>query len=498
MLEHLSPREFEEYCQLLLTSHYQCKVVLTKQTGDEGRDLLIYHSSGVEVVECKHWPNGVVGRPVVQKLHSAVLTANSIRGSIVTTGRFSTEAETYAKNLNDVTIELIDSAKLAYLSSRAFPNGGLPAELSSGLPTTPDGEFSEAFTQSVFSKSRYQCRSALKNPIRVERVTKYKAYFIANYQAQGIVSRTGGKYSEAWDGSIWIKADGSQTGFGWPRTSGPNLAKLVPLAEVLKKVPGQTMPPKIQPHQAVAEMKAYIAGNCSTSISYQGQNNRNYSATIKPNLNTIILDSLMLCYLPFQKFVLVLGDVQYEGKVEEQGSPTDFHVTCPSLSECTVCGTATTADNQVFCSICSRPAHRHSFLFPDSFHCQKCGDVICRKHTVNVGNKNVCTRCAKNGRPLGARWLRHCQIGLAGSALFGLLTLVVMGLLSYKSYDIVNPATGRLFVIGLLLVLAAWIPFLCVILQSTVLEKHKGLTYPKIQGEKPPTKKPDWLYGNTT
>ncbi len=51
MLEHLNSREFEEYCQLLLTSHYQCKVVLTKQTGDEGRDLLIYHSSGLEVVE---------------------------------------------------------------------------------------------------------------------------------------------------------------------------------------------------------------------------------------------------------------------------------------------------------------------------------------------------------------------------------------------------------------------------------------------------------------
>src|ERR1043165_1236311 len=96
MLDHLNSREFEEYCQLLLTCHYRCKVILTKQTGDEGRDLLVYHSSGLAVVECKHWPNGTVGRPVVQKLHSAILTANSTRGSIITTGRFSNEASSYA------------------------------------------------------------------------------------------------------------------------------------------------------------------------------------------------------------------------------------------------------------------------------------------------------------------------------------------------------------------------------------------------------------------
>jgi hypothetical protein len=34
---------------------------------------------------------------------------------IITTGRFSCEAESYAKNLTDVDIELIDAAKLDYL-----------------------------------------------------------------------------------------------------------------------------------------------------------------------------------------------------------------------------------------------------------------------------------------------------------------------------------------------------------------------------------------------
>ncbi len=126
MLEHLGSREFEEYCQLLLTCLYRCKVELTKRTGDEGRDLLVHKPTGLEVVECKHWPDGTVGRPAVQKLHSATLTVNSRQAAIITTGRFSKEAEIYAKNLGDVKIELIDafearSHDLAHLPQRCAP-----------------------------------------------------------------------------------------------------------------------------------------------------------------------------------------------------------------------------------------------------------------------------------------------------------------------------------------------------------------------------------------
>src|SRR5262245_36882422 len=122
MLDHLSPRQFEEYCQALLACHYQCRVDLTPQSGDEGRDLIVHHANGLEVVECKHYPSGTVGRPVVQKLHSAILTINATRGMIITTGRFSPGATAYAANLHDVSMQLIDAAKLAYLMSMTFPN----------------------------------------------------------------------------------------------------------------------------------------------------------------------------------------------------------------------------------------------------------------------------------------------------------------------------------------------------------------------------------------
>src|SRR5437870_621030 len=99
MLNNLSPREFEEYCQVLMMTHYRCKVELTQQTADEGRDLIIHDPTGVIVAECKHYIASTVGRPVVQKLHSAILTKSARRGMIITTGRFSAEAEEYSSRL---------------------------------------------------------------------------------------------------------------------------------------------------------------------------------------------------------------------------------------------------------------------------------------------------------------------------------------------------------------------------------------------------------------
>ena len=490
MLEQLNSREFEEYCQLLLTCHYRCKVVLTKQTGDEGRDLLVYHSSGLEVVECKHWPSGTVGRPVVQKLHSAILTANADRGSIITTGRFSNEAETYSKNLKDVQIELIDTAKLAYLISMAFPNGALPTKLSAGIKTTPDAEFPHAFTQSIFSKSRYRCGAAVRTLVRAKRITEYETYFIATYHAEGSVKTAAGGFSESWDGSIWVSADGDRSGFGSPRSGGRKMGPLMPLAEVLRTVPGQTGSPKLQPHQAVAGMKEFIVRSCVKQVWYRGRNNRSYSATIQPSANTVGIDSVTLCYIPFQKFVLEVGNLRHEGVVEEHGSPSLFSVTCPSLSKCAVCGTATTADSQIFCSICLRPAHRKSLFFPDSFPCQKCGNISCRKHTVQIGKQMACTRCGIDGHPLGPRWLRHCQFGLAASLLIGISTSLVVGGLFYFASPIAIEASLRVSGIGFALALATWIPFLWMMMQASVLVSHKLLTYPMVHGEKMSASKP--------
>ena len=57
-------------------------------TADGGRDIIMWNNRGKVVVECKHQTKPV-GRPVVQKLHSAVVTEKAVGGIVIATGGFS-------------------------------------------------------------------------------------------------------------------------------------------------------------------------------------------------------------------------------------------------------------------------------------------------------------------------------------------------------------------------------------------------------------------------
>lgn len=78
-----------------------------RQARDAGQDIIVRSVDGSTIIiECKHHPRGIIGRPTVQKLHSAVITAKAKKGFVVTTGHFSLEANSYAKSLRAL-IELI-------------------------------------------------------------------------------------------------------------------------------------------------------------------------------------------------------------------------------------------------------------------------------------------------------------------------------------------------------------------------------------------------------
>ena len=87
--------EFEEYCQKLFSTIYHCQVDHTPLSGDVGKDLVMIRGRRITYIECKHWRHTVVGRPVVQKLHSAMITGPADAGIIVTTGRFTQSAKDY-------------------------------------------------------------------------------------------------------------------------------------------------------------------------------------------------------------------------------------------------------------------------------------------------------------------------------------------------------------------------------------------------------------------
>lgn len=109
-----SPREFEIFCAEYLQYKGYKNVKVTQTTQDGGKDIIAYYNKYKYVVECKRYKN-TVGRPVIQKLHSAAITSNAI-GMVMTTGNYSKQAREYASQCGVVLIEKEDLAK--YLSQK--------------------------------------------------------------------------------------------------------------------------------------------------------------------------------------------------------------------------------------------------------------------------------------------------------------------------------------------------------------------------------------------
>ncbi|RLI77610.1 hypothetical protein DRP05_09690 [Archaeoglobales archaeon] len=118
-LDDINWFEFECFVANLFERLGMGKVEEILKTKDAGKDIVIRAPDDkLIIVECKHTPKSTIGRPVVQKFHSAVITAQAKKGYIVTTGRFSESAIKYARSL-DPPIELIDSRILYDMAKRA-------------------------------------------------------------------------------------------------------------------------------------------------------------------------------------------------------------------------------------------------------------------------------------------------------------------------------------------------------------------------------------------
>lgn len=139
LLDTMSGFDFEEFVARMLDRLGYGQVEKVLFTQDEGRDILIKSPDGPIVVECKHQPKTGIGRPVVQKLHSAVVSSQAVRGMLVTTGHFTEEAIAYAKKLSTsgAMIDMIDKHILADMASRA------------GIRLTSKGEALRVWTYSL-------------------------------------------------------------------------------------------------------------------------------------------------------------------------------------------------------------------------------------------------------------------------------------------------------------------------------------------------------------
>ncbi len=117
-LEKMNPYRFEMLIKDLLEAMDYEDVVVTKQSGDKGVDVVASFQFGItqikEVVQVKRH-KGNISRPVLDQLRGALYHFSAFRGTIITIGGFAQGAKDAALMQGAPPITLIDGDKLIEL-----------------------------------------------------------------------------------------------------------------------------------------------------------------------------------------------------------------------------------------------------------------------------------------------------------------------------------------------------------------------------------------------
>ncbi|ESS10342.1 MAG: restriction endonuclease [uncultured archaeon A07HR60] len=364
------------------------------RTADEGRDVIMEEvvdgTRRAIIVECKH--TDTVGRPVVQKLHSAIATFDfdgPKRGMVVTTGRFTNPAQEYADRLqqNDDPhpIELLDGEDLREIAAEIglnLYNGRIEILCDKTLrPSDPaadvDAPVAEAFRDigniEAADLPTPRSEAAFRPVVAVTADTN--AVFETSV---GVIHRINERtrfvvHAERWQ----------------PQVAADDVAMLVTenlhatvelnidsFAEVFDDVEehryGQTQ----------TEYKEWavdrLQDHHTTTVTYTGDNNVTYNKTCEPNRSDISVQSIEPVYLP---------EIRHTTDIQEYTYPYEYYAAGPSR--------VTAEDGIHRCVQCDMNGVEETYTY-----CSNCGAIACSSHikTERLEGEPVCTGCAVTER----------------------------------------------------------------------------------------------------
>jgi restriction system protein len=112
-IRDVSWREFERLvCEAYRRQGYLADVV-GSESGDGGVDVRLTRNSERVLVQCKQWRAYTVGVTTLRELLGVVVSERATKGIVVTSGRFTAEAQAFARQ--SPQIELVDGPALAEL-----------------------------------------------------------------------------------------------------------------------------------------------------------------------------------------------------------------------------------------------------------------------------------------------------------------------------------------------------------------------------------------------
>jgi len=394
VLDDLSGFEFEDVMEDVFRNLGYENVRQAEKTADEGRDVIMEEVVDGQrraiIVECKH--TGTVGRPVVQKLHSAIATFDfdgPKRGMVVTTGRFTNPAQEYADRLqqNDDPhpIELLDGEDLRGIADEIgldLYNGRIEILCDETLrPYDPaadvDAPVTEAFRdiENIEAADLPEPHSSVTFRPVVAVTADTNAVFETSV---GVIHRINERMRfvvHAERGHPQVAADDVVT------LVTENLYATVELdteqfGEVFDDVGERRF------GQTQTEYKEWaverLQQHHTTTVSYTGDNNVTYNKTCEPNRSDISVQSIEPVYLP---------EVRHITDIQEYTYPYEYFTAGPSR--------VTAEDGIHRCVHCETSGVDEMYTY-----CPNCGAIACDSHTETerLEQEPVCTGCAVTER----------------------------------------------------------------------------------------------------
>ncbi|WP_299236363.1 restriction endonuclease [Natronomonas sp.] len=394
VLDELSGFEFEDVMEDVFRNLGYENVRQAARTADEGRDVVMEEvvdgTRRAVVVECKH--TETVGRPVVQKLHSAIATFEfdgPKRGVVVTTGRFTGPAKEYAERLRErddpYPIELLDGEDLREIADEIgldLYNGRIEILCEETLrPHDPtagiDAPVREAFRD-------VENIGAAEVPSPRSRVT-FRPVVAITADTDAVFETSVGVIHRIDDRTRFVVHAERER----PRVADEEVATLVAenrhatvdvgserfgeaFDDVEKRRFGRTQTGYKE--WAVERLREYH----TTTVTYTGDNNVTYDRACEPNRSDVSVQSIEPVYLP---------EVRQTTELLEYSYPYEYYAAGPSR--------VAVEDGIHRCVHCETSGADGTYTF-----CPNCGAIACESHirAERLEGEPVCTGCAVTER----------------------------------------------------------------------------------------------------
>jgi len=415
LLETMDGYQFQKLVANIFKRQGFLNVKLGPRGADMGIDITMKQKASMNLtvgfaVQCKHHPKGVVGRPVVQKLHSATTVSPNVdKGLIVASGHFSEAAIKYAEK---VGIELVDGDKLIELGKQV----GIPVLYKKRVPIAencfPISDKSQ-IVEKVVAFLKSDLKGFNQQLLKVDKIgLKLLPTYMVDYcinatfsTSVGVIHSIGERSSVFFLGDIGDPVHPIIRDFllGAKWTISRFKEKSLKDTEIIERRKFKKSFEEIKKIAIDSLIRAY-----TKTVSYYGRNNVHYTKTCVPKKKHITLENMKRVFFPSWDIIFSLKDRKYViGALENSELPANPFKVLPSrfivFKEETELKTYPEK-----CMVCYKELKHEKFLCndcgkitcdKDSFECKVCGKTICREDTIFkrkflVLKEKYCSGCA--------------------------------------------------------------------------------------------------------